>query len=126
QRTEALRAAIELDLFTHVAAGRRSPEEIADACRASPRGVRILADYLTVLGLLRKAGDRYELIPNCIESLLFELPSPSEADDRLNEFRVIRQVSQPDPKDRPQPVDPADRPVRHRLTHQRPERFDRL
>src|SRR5262245_40929528 len=50
QRTEALRAAIELDLFTHVASGRRTVEEIATACGAAPRGVRILADYVTVLG----------------------------------------------------------------------------
>ncbi len=64
QRTEALRAAIELDLFTHVAAGRHTPAEIADACAASPRGVRILADYLTILGFLRKGGDRYDLTPD--------------------------------------------------------------
>jgi 2-polyprenyl-3-methyl-5-hydroxy-6-metoxy-1,4-benzoquinol methylase len=63
QRTEALRAALELDLFTHVAAGRRTAAELAGACRASPRGVRILADYLTILGFLRKQDERYELTP---------------------------------------------------------------
>ncbi len=61
QRTEALRAAIELDLFSLVAAGRRTATELADACRAAPRGVRILADYLAILGFLHKQGDRYEL-----------------------------------------------------------------
>src|SRR2546423_10907978 len=64
QRTEALRAAIDLDLFTHVAAGRRTAAEIAAACRAAPRGVRVLADYLTVLGFLRKEGDQYDLTPD--------------------------------------------------------------
>src|SRR5438874_3988132 len=64
QRTEALRAAIELDLFTLVAAGKRTAGEIASACQASPRGVRILADYLTVIGLLRKSGEQYELTPD--------------------------------------------------------------
>lgn len=64
QRTEALRAAIELDLCTHIAAGRRTADEIAAACGASPRGVRILADYLTMLGFLRKQGDRYENTPD--------------------------------------------------------------
>src|SRR5581483_311786 len=44
QRTEALRSAIELNLFTQVAAGRRTAAQIAEACQASPRGVRILAD----------------------------------------------------------------------------------
>src|SRR4051794_16388766 len=61
QRTEALRAAIELDLFSQVAAGCHSVTQLAEACQAAPRGVRILADYLTILGFLHKQGDRYEL-----------------------------------------------------------------
>jgi 2-polyprenyl-3-methyl-5-hydroxy-6-metoxy-1,4-benzoquinol methylase len=64
QRTEALRAAIELDLFTHVAAGKHTAAEVAAACGAAPRGVRILADYLTLLGFLSKRGDRYDLTPD--------------------------------------------------------------
>jgi 2-polyprenyl-3-methyl-5-hydroxy-6-metoxy-1,4-benzoquinol methylase len=64
QRTEALRAAIELDLFTLVAAGQRTATQIATACKASPRGIRILADYLTILGFLRKHDDQYELTPD--------------------------------------------------------------
>src|SRR5688572_17597786 len=64
QRTEALRAAVELDLFTHVAAGRRTAADIATACEADPRGVRILADYLTIFGFLRKEGDQYALTPD--------------------------------------------------------------
>ena len=61
QRTEALRAAIELDLFTRIAAGERTTEQLAAACQASPRGIRILANYLTTLGFLRKGGEQYEL-----------------------------------------------------------------
>jgi 2-polyprenyl-3-methyl-5-hydroxy-6-metoxy-1,4-benzoquinol methylase len=61
QRTEALRAAIELDLFSHVAAGNHSAVELAKACQAAPRGIRILADYLTIIGFLHKQGERYEL-----------------------------------------------------------------
>jgi hypothetical protein len=49
-RTEALRAAIELDLFSLVAAGRRTAIELAEPCRAAPRGVRIMADDLTIRG----------------------------------------------------------------------------
>ncbi len=63
QRTEALRAAIELDLFTAAAAGKRTAAQLAEACGASPRGVRILADYLTIVGFFRKQGDEYELTP---------------------------------------------------------------
>lgn len=64
QRTEALRAAIELDLFTRIAEGHHTPAEIAAACGANPRGVRILADYLTILGFLVKREERYELTPD--------------------------------------------------------------
>src|SRR4051812_14486444 len=60
-RTEALRAAIELDLFTQIAAGHHTAADIGKACQAAPRGIRILADYLTIIGLLLKRGDRYEL-----------------------------------------------------------------
>jgi 2-polyprenyl-3-methyl-5-hydroxy-6-metoxy-1,4-benzoquinol methylase len=62
QRSEALRAAVELDLFTH-AAGSATAEQLAAACGASPRGVRILADYLTVLGFFTKSDGRYALTP---------------------------------------------------------------
>ncbi len=64
QRTEALRSAIELDLFTQVAAGQRTAAQLAAACQASPRGVRILADYLAIIGLLHKKGDEYQLTPD--------------------------------------------------------------
>jgi hypothetical protein len=63
QRTEALRAAIELDLFTQVASGQRTAAQLAAACQASPRGIRILADYLAIIGFLRKEGDDYQLTP---------------------------------------------------------------
>lgn len=64
QRTEALRTALELDLFTPLAAGPKSAAELAAACAADTRGIRILADYLTILGFLRKRADRYELTPD--------------------------------------------------------------
>lgn len=64
QRTEALRAGIELDLFTQIAAGHRTAADIATACKASPRGIRILADYLTIVGFIRKNGEQYDLTPD--------------------------------------------------------------
>ncbi|MDY3558173.1 methyltransferase [Gemmata sp. JC673] len=64
QRTEALRAAIELELFTHISKGAATAPELAAASGASVRGVRILADYLTILGFLTKTGERYELTPD--------------------------------------------------------------
>ncbi len=61
QRTEALRAAIEIDLFSALTTGSKTAEEIGQACEASSRGVRILADYLTIVGFLKKSDERYEL-----------------------------------------------------------------
>ena len=75
QRTEALRAAIELDLFTVIASGRHTAVEIAQACGAAPRGVRILADYLTILGFLRKKDDRYDLTLDTQTFLIRESPA---------------------------------------------------
>src|ERR1700726_1766558 len=75
QRTEALRAAIELDLFSLVGADRRTAAELADACQAAPRGIRILADYLTILGFLHKRGDRYELTADARAFLDRESPA---------------------------------------------------
>lgn len=61
QRTGALKAAIDLKLFTAIGAGRTGATALAAACRASERGVRILCDYLTVIGLLNKSSDEYSL-----------------------------------------------------------------
>src|SRR5579884_1770672 len=64
QRTEALRAALELDLFTQVGQGHATAARLGVACQAAERGVRILADYITILGFLRKRGEQYELTPD--------------------------------------------------------------
>lgn len=63
QQTYALKAALELDLFTHIASGAATPAEIAQRARASERGARILCDYLVVIGLLSKSDGRYALDP---------------------------------------------------------------
>lgn len=75
QRTEALRAAVDLDLFTHVATGRATPDQLAAACGADPRGVRVLADFLTIVGFLTKSGDRYELTQDTAAFLVQTSPA---------------------------------------------------
>jgi 2-polyprenyl-3-methyl-5-hydroxy-6-metoxy-1,4-benzoquinol methylase len=75
QRTEALRAAIELDLFSQIAAGHQTPTALASVCQAKPRGIRILADYLTIIGFLHKHGDRYELTADA--ALFLDRKSPA-------------------------------------------------
>ncbi|WP_437803267.1 methyltransferase [Sorangium sp. So ce693] len=58
-RTAALKGAIELDLFTAIAAGNETVAELAGACGASERGIRILCDYLVILGFLTKDERRH-------------------------------------------------------------------
>jgi precorrin-6B methylase 2 len=61
QDSFVLKAGVELDVFTAIAKGSHTPAEIAKACNASERGVRILCDALTVLGFLVKTGSAYSL-----------------------------------------------------------------
>ncbi|MDQ3666407.1 MAG: methyltransferase domain-containing protein [Acidobacteriota bacterium] len=68
QRTEALKAALELEIFTAIGEGKSSRIEIAERSSASERGIRILCDFLCVLGFLTKEGTSYKLTP---ESALF-------------------------------------------------------
>ncbi|HJP94534.1 MAG TPA: class I SAM-dependent methyltransferase [Pyrinomonadaceae bacterium] len=64
QRTEALKAAIELEVFTAIGEGNATAAEIAKRCQASERGTRILCDFLTIIGMLTKQGNRYALTPD--------------------------------------------------------------
>lgn len=99
QRTAALRAAIELDLFRAVGEGPADAASIAKRCSASERGTRILCDYLVILGLLRKTGGLYghsetSLLfldpssPACVASTARFLGNPmvQEPFDRLSEI----------------------------------------
>lgn len=63
QRSAALRAAIEVDLFRAVGEGPADTETLAARCGASERGVRILSDYMTVLGFLIKENGIYRHTP---------------------------------------------------------------
>jgi ubiquinone/menaquinone biosynthesis C-methylase UbiE len=63
QKTAAMQAAVDIGLFSAIAAGATTAPAIAKACAASPKGVRVLCDYWTVEGLLRKANDAYALTP---------------------------------------------------------------
>ena len=61
QRTAAIKAAVELDLFTAVGEGVRAARDLAARCDASERGVRVLCDYLVILGFLNKENGGYDL-----------------------------------------------------------------
>src|SRR5678816_4180322 len=61
QRTEALKAAIELEVFTAIGEGNTTAADIAKRCQTAERGMRILCDYLTIMEMLTKQGDNYAL-----------------------------------------------------------------
>jgi 2-polyprenyl-3-methyl-5-hydroxy-6-metoxy-1,4-benzoquinol methylase len=75
QNTAALKAGVELGIFTAIAQGASTAAEIGERCQASARGTRILADYLTILGFLRKEGDRYSLSRTAAVFLVADSPS---------------------------------------------------
>ena len=66
QRSAALKAAIQIDLFTPIADGADTAAAIAQRLAVPERGVRILADYMTISGMLTKSGDRYRLAPDAL------------------------------------------------------------
>lgn len=61
QNTAALQAALDLKLFTAIGASSKTAAGLAAQCGAAERGIRILSDYLAILGFLEKKDDRYSL-----------------------------------------------------------------
>jgi ubiquinone/menaquinone biosynthesis C-methylase UbiE len=87
QRTFALKAAIELDIFRAVGQGPGDVASIARHAKASERGTRILCDFLVVNGLLQKVDGRYQhtpssaafldpAAPSCLASIVHFLSRP--------------------------------------------------
>jgi len=60
-RTEALKAGIELEVFTAIGEGNTTPADIAKRCNASEKGIRVLCDYLTIMEMLTKKDGHYGL-----------------------------------------------------------------
>jgi ubiquinone/menaquinone biosynthesis C-methylase UbiE len=61
QQTAAIKAAIELGVFTGIGAGNKTATSLAAYCQTSVKGMRVLCDYLVVLQFLQKSGDHYDL-----------------------------------------------------------------
>ena len=75
QRTEALKAAIELEVFTAIGEGKTTPQTIAERSGAAERGIRILCDFLCIMGFLNKAGQEYSLTPD--SAMFLDKKSPA-------------------------------------------------
>lgn len=75
QRSAALKAALDLDVFTAIDEGATSAGSLAARCAAAERGVRILCDYLTTIGLLTKQSGTYGLTPESAAFLSKKSPA---------------------------------------------------
>ncbi len=75
QCSHALKAAIDLDLFTAIAEGKDTVSLLAERCGAGARGIRILADFLTIQGFVTKESTRYRLTPD--SALFLDRKSPA-------------------------------------------------
>ncbi len=56
-----IRVALELDVFTSLAAGPAKAEAVAQACNCDVEGIRRLLDYLASLKVLAKQDEEYSL-----------------------------------------------------------------
>jgi O-methyltransferase domain/Dimerisation domain len=101
QRSAALRAAIELDLFRFIGEGPTDAATLAKNCAASERGVRILCDFLTTIGLLLKQDGRYRHSPTsavfldpkspaCIASIARFIGSPALQEPYAHLAEIVR------------------------------------
>lgn len=61
QRTCSIKAAVDLEVFTAIKEGRNTSSALANRCGTSERGMRMLADYLVMLGFLTKSENTYAL-----------------------------------------------------------------
>jgi len=75
QKSAALKAAVDLDVFTAIDEGAATAAAIANRANASERGVRILCDYLTIQKLLDKNGGAYRLTPEAAAFLSKRSPA---------------------------------------------------
>jgi len=64
QRSQAIKTAIELGIFTLIGEGKTAVKAIAQSSQSSERGTRILCDYLVIIGFLTKQGEDYALTPD--------------------------------------------------------------
>jgi hypothetical protein len=92
QRSAALHAAIELDLFRAIGEGPGDVASLARHCGGSERGVRILCDFLTMIGLLEKHGGHYRHTPT---SAAFLDPRSPACMASISKFLSAPQMREP-------------------------------
>src|SRR5258706_11229648 len=61
QVSAVVKGALDLEVFTHIPNGAATVEEIANRSGATPKGILVACDFLTIQGLLIKDAGRYGL-----------------------------------------------------------------
>ncbi|HEX4284891.1 MAG TPA: class I SAM-dependent methyltransferase [Terracidiphilus sp.] len=92
QRTAALKAAIDLDVFRAVGKGPGDVASIARHCAASERGIRILCDFLVINGVLAKEDGNYK---HTSSSALFLDPQSPASMASVAHFMSRPEVTEP-------------------------------
>jgi 3-hydroxy-5-methyl-1-naphthoate 3-O-methyltransferase len=82
-RTFVVAAALKLDVFSHIATGLRSADQVADAASAKPSAMRRLLDALVALKYLSRKGDQYSLTPVAATYLVRNSELYMEGADRV-------------------------------------------
>jgi SAM-dependent methyltransferase len=101
QRTSALLAAINLDVFRAVGEGPGDAASIARHCASSERGIRILCDFLVIHGILAKENGHYKHTPTsgafldprspaCMASVAQFMSNPQVNETYANLTDVVR------------------------------------
>ena len=62
-KPQFIRLALELDVFTPLAAGFCTAEQVAGSCQCDTTGIKLLLDYLCSLQVLECHGNFYALTP---------------------------------------------------------------
>ena len=81
QQSAALKAALDLDLFTAIGKNDGSLTSLAKQTQASERGLRILCDYLVIKGFLTKQSGATDSRPTPPSSWTNARPPTSAAPD---------------------------------------------
>ena len=92
QKTAALKAAVELDVFGRIGAGAGDLTSLAEQTGAAQRGLRILCDYLTICGFLEKTGEQYRLTPS--SKVFLDPRSPAYLGGSLDFLAAPRMIGQ--------------------------------
>ncbi len=69
-KTQLVRIALTLDVFTPLASGPTDAQAVAQACGCSPSGIQLLLNYLSDIGVLERHENNYALTPTAATFLV--------------------------------------------------------